>query len=770
MNNFEKIKALHLEKRKSFQILLAVELFILIVGIVGLFGKKAVYEYGVGEISGHAGSFFVDSDAAVMNSGAEGEIRFTGIVLPRGTYRVQLYYSTDTDFINMCTAADDGLAQGMLRTNGANLFSGLNHTDFDMWLLRNSGNLTVSAGYAGVGTLAVSSLRIVQNNSWNRMILFYLLCLAAAVNVIYCYVVYDRAYRISVKNKSVTFCLALITLAASLPLTVDYIVGSGDLVYHLMRVEGIRDGLLSGQFPIRISPEWLQGYGYASPIFYGELFLYLEAIFRIIGFSVTASYHMFMFLITVASVLIAYYSFKKIFGEAYIGVFCSALYVLSIYRIYRTHITSSWGECFGMMLLPLILYGFWIIFTGDVREKSYRNAWIPLAVGFALTFQSHLLSCEIAGVFSLILCVVQWRKVFRKETFLVLVKAAVAGVLLSGWFMVPFLDYMITGDFVIHHVSDRTIQYRGLLIPHLFFTYFLDGGNVFYGTSGMFHSAATGIGIVFIAALVILAALFFTGRNRALKPEEQRLGIIAGALSMLAMVMSLNLFPWDHIQKLGSVAASLISSLQTPARLLIIPTVGLTAVAGVVMKYMMNCSRPKAGRLYAAGSIFLLAIGSIYMQDGMLNNMSPIRVYNSEGLGTGYISGEEYLPYGVDADRLLYHNPYVAGELQVSDYRKLSLGANADVTNPGGQKAEIVFPLLYYKGYRAYGQTDEALKCYAGDNAQVTVEIPAGYSGEIRVRFISPWYWRVGEAVTCVTIMALLLLLWKRRRRVGEVQ
>ncbi|MCH5343103.1 MAG: hypothetical protein J1E64_03615 [Acetatifactor sp.] len=770
MSKFEKIRALRLERRKGFRVLVAVELLALLLGVIGLFGKEAVFVYHAAEMPGYFGSYAEDQEGIVANEtdGTAGNlVDFVGISLPRGTYRVQLAYVTDTDGLNECTVEDKGLGEGLVRSNGAHLFSGLDHTDFDMWLLRDSREMVVHADYSGTGMLAVQDLTIRQTNAWNRMILFLLFCICTVINVVYCYIQYDRVYEISAKNKNITFGLGVIILLASLPLTMDYMVGSGDLVYHLMRVEGIKDGILNGQFPIRISPEWQQGYGYASPIFYGETFLYLAAMFRLIGFSVTTSYRIFMFVVTVATVLIAYHCFKRIFEEAYVGLFCSALYSLCVYRIYRTHITGSWGECFGIMLLPLILYSFWRIFTQDVHKKSYRRSWMPLTIGSALLFQSHLLSCEMVGVFTILLCVWQWRKVFRRQTLLVLVKAAVFSVLLSAWFMIPFLDYMLTGDFVIHHVSGRTIQSRGLLVAHLFLTFFEDGGNVFYDTAGMANSAATGVGISLVAALVILAALLFTGRIKALKEEEQKLGVIAGVLSSAAMVMSLNLFPWDQIQALNGVAASLVSSLQTPARWLIIPSVGLTVVAGVVMKYMMGCSKAGAAKIYVAGMLFLLTLSSVYLQEGVLNTAEPVRVYNSEGMGTGYISGAEYLPYGAAADQFMYHDPYTMGDLQVADHKKLSLGADAYVANLGDRAGRITFPLLYYKGYRAYGKAGEWLNCIAGDNFQVTVEIPAGYEGEIRVRFVSPWYWRVGEGITCVTVLALLFLFLKDRKRIG---
>ncbi len=752
MEQYARIKALHIGKRKSFRILFAIEAVLLVLGIFGLFGKNAVYEY-----------------PDVWAQGQEGVsgnlVDFTGIALPKGTYRVQLRYATDTNMTNYCEITDDKIGAGNLRTNGAQFFSGLDQTDFDMWLLRDASHLTVHVYYDGTGMLEVQGLTIVQTNAWNRILLFVLLCLVTLVNCIYCYVQYDRAYQIPAKNKTVAFCLGLILLFAALPLTLDYLIGSGDLGYHLMRVEGIKDGIRNGQFPIRISPEWQQGYGYASPIFYGETILYVAALFRLIGFTVTTSFRLFLFVIAAATVLISYFCFKKMFGEPYIGVFCSMLYSLSVYRIYKTYFCGSWGETLGVMLLPLIVYGFYRVFTQDVKEESYKRSWLPLTIGFTLLLQSHLLTCEMVGAFTILLCLILWKKVFRPQTFLVLSKTVIYSVLLSGWFLVPFLDYMTTGDFVIHHVSGRTIQYRGLFPAHLLFTYFVGGSTVFFDEEGMVDSAATGVGIAPAAAVILLGYLLFAGKLKKLKKEEQALGKIAGGFSVLAMLMSLNLFPWDRIQAWNKITATLVSSIQFPNRFLTIANVGLTAAAGVVAKYVMEQKKKSVTACYVGGMTLLLVLGSIYLTDNMMERMTAVRVYNSEGMGTGYISGGEYLPYGADPSRFLYHDPVCTGEMTVQEYEKSSLGAKAHLTNPGTEEESAAFSLLYYKGYHAYDlESGEELPCYAGENCEVTAKIPAGFDGVVQVKFVSPWYWRAGEAVTLVTFLGMLGFFFLSKR------
>jgi len=772
MSKLADIRQLHVEKRQSFRIILIVELLFIVLAVAGLFGKNAVYEYGLsemrtnfGEYSEEYGGVYVDESMKLLGN----VVDFVDISLPRGTYRVQLHYTTDTDMKNQCYVTDAKLSDKLVQTNGTVLFSGLDRTDFDMWLYRSTDGLIVHAEYVGEGMLSVSGLTIVQTNAMNRMFLFVILCLATLINCIYLYAAYDKAYHIPVKNKTVTFCLGVTMLLAALPLIPDYMISAGDLGYHLMRVEGIKDGILSGQFPIRISPQWQQGYGYASPIFYGETVLYIAALFRLIGFTVTTSCRMFMAVVTVATVLISYECYKKIFNEAYVGVLCSLLYSLSVYRVYKTYYCGSWGECFGVMFLPLIIYGFYRVFTQDIHEKSYRRSWIPLTAGFTMLIQSHLLTCEMVGFFTIILCIILWRRVFRKETFIVLAKTVIYSMLLSAWFIIPFADYMMTGDFVIHHVSGRTIQSRGLYPAHLFFTFFKNGGTVFFESEGMADSAATGVGIALVVPLFIMLYMFFAGKTKGLSAGEKRLGIIAGVFSALAMAMSLSMFPWDRIQSINGITATLVSSIQFPNRFLTIANICLTAVAGLVAKYVLVNGNVVHRAGYFAGILFLVAMGNIYLLNSGMNDVTHIRVYNNEGMGTGYISGGEYLPYGAQAEYYMYKDPVCGEGLEICDYVKLSLGASAHIVNQSDKAAGVEFPLLYYKGYRAYAvESGEELNCCAGKNCVVKVDIPEGFDGNIIVKFTSPWYWRVGEVITVLALAAMIsVCIISRKKDLG---
>ena len=631
MEFIQKIRALQIGKRKTFRRVLLVEILLMLLGIVGLFGRNEVYEY--------------PSEGVTVNTGVyQDNMTIEHISLKPGLYRIQLHYDTDTNMKNFCIIEDDTVRYRMLRNSGEHLYQGLHETDYPLWLLQKSDNIRVTVTYGGEGSYTITGLTIRETNGLAVIFLFGVVVLSILWKLLYTYVQYDREYSLSAPQKGIHFGLVLLLLFSSLPLLQDAMLSSGDLGYHMLRMMGIKDGILAGQFPVRIAPKWQQGYGYASSIFYGETLLYVGALFRLIGFSYITSYRLFLLFINALTILIAYYSFRKIFEDRYIGFLCTVLYTLSIYRLSKTFICGSLGETLGILFLPLITYGFYRVFTQNIANKEYRYSWIPLTIAFAGLVQSHLLTGEQVGAFTILLCLILIKKVFRKETFCSLAKTVIYSVLLSAWFLVPFADYMLRGDFTIQHVSGRTIQHRGLYLPNMLFTFFRNGYNVFYADNGMAESQPMGMGIALTVALLLWAGMLFFRKTAHLRKEEKALGNIAGGFAVLAMCMCLSVFPWDKIQSLNGITAMLVSSIQFPNRFLTIATLCAVLVAGVVAKEIRGQYETHGLQLYFAGMIVLTLCSSIYMMDDMLQTCDNYRIYGEEGMGSGYMPGRNIFP------------------------------------------------------------------------------------------------------------------------------
>ncbi len=273
---------------------------------------------------------------------------------------------------------------------------------------------------------------------------------------------------------------------------------------------------------------------------------------------------------------------------------------------------------------------------------------------------------------------------------------------------------------------------------------------------GMFDSQPAALGAVFLFVLVLWLGLWFFRRLQGLSGEEIGLGKTACIAALLAMLMSLKVFPWDRIQAFNGVTATLVSSLQFPNRLLMIANISLTVLAGVVAKWVFVTKGKGAFGAICIAMAVLLFISSQYVSEDILSRDNYVCIQNAEGMGTGNISGAEYLPYGADPSQLWPHAPSGGENLIVEHYKKEAHVMEIACKNSGDAEEAMTLPILYYKGYQAYDlSTGERLPVYAGTNFSVTVIVPAGYEGTVRTVFESPWYWRAAEMVSLVSLIWL---------------
>lgn len=676
------------------------------------------------------------------------------IPLGRGVYRVELSYESGGDANAICNVKDSTVYTGGLLCNGEHIYRALEHTSYDFWLYESTEELTVTVDYSGQGALTTGNLRIVETNLlWTRYLVI-LLALAAIVL---------GTFRLEKSdNRLVIFGIGVIAFLASIPYLYDGLISGADLTYHLQRIEGVKDGLLTGQFPVRLEPRWVFDHGYANGIFYCNMLLYFPALLRMLGFTVTESYILYCIALNLATTVISWYCFGKMFRNDGIGLVCSGLYTLSIFRIYKLLITGAVGEGSAFTFLPLVLYGIWLVFEEDVEKPEFRRSWLVLGAGYAGLIQTHVLTCEITAFMTVLLCVVYLRRVFELPRLRQLVQGALLALGLSLWYLVPFLDYYMTQDMKIQHASARTIQDRGAILPQLLHHFWISGQATPLGDNGMQYSHPVGVGLILVVGVMLFWILLFLGELREEKGAEKNFAIRAAGLGCLALWMSTNYFPWDRIQNTSGIAATLVSSLQFPNRFLGWGTVFLVAVAGYVLQYFRR-NRQMLYRMSLVVTIVALSTSYLYLMDSE-DQETDYYLYNEESMGFGYISGAEYLIYGTDSDKLSFAKPEAGENIQITDYTKRGLNTRFYCQNDGEKEERITLPVLLYKGYEAIGADGGQLEIADDGNHLLQVCVPGAYAGQITVRFREPSYWRTAEVVTLLTVVGLSFS-WMRRRR-----
>ncbi|MCM1561856.1 MAG: hypothetical protein NC123_20350, partial [Butyrivibrio sp.] len=426
------------------------------------------------QLTGKGQEYVLEMAPAVVIGETGEKIDYTsqGVALKTGSYRVVVDYIASADLANVIDVVSESAGYRMLKTNTTPLYAGQQQTSYIFWLNGSVSDIQVKVASGGEGTLDVFGGRLIRTNHMERQRLLWAFVFLIALDILLFAVCRWRRMEKERRRESVMTAVLLsgIIFGVSLPLFTDYLLTGADMTGHLLRIEGVKDGLLSGQFPVRMEPNWLQGHGYAGGIFYCSLFLYLPAFLRIMGLTVQAAYKCYKLSVNIATCLISWYSFKKMFRSNKIGIFGSFLYSFYLVRLVYLYAVDGAGQYTAMIFLPLTAYGFYRIFTEDQKKPEEKYSFIPLALGITGVVGSHVLSCEILLFFIILLCVVCIRKLFQKEVFLQLCKAAIATVLLNLWYLIPFLDYMLNMDLAVTKggAAYKQIQTWGMYIPQLF--------------------------------------------------------------------------------------------------------------------------------------------------------------------------------------------------------------------------------------------------------------------------------------------------------------
>lgn len=553
--------------------------------------------------------------------------------------------------------------------------------------------------------------------------------------------------------------IVLAVLFSSYPLFSSYLTESHDLNFQLYRIEGIKDGLLCGQFPVRVHPTHLNGYGYGTGALYPELFLYIPAILRILGLSPVLSFKIFLFLINTATALVMYFAVKSVTKSPYYGTLASVAYTMGTYRVICVHERAAVGEILAMCFMPLVVSGIYHVFLGDKRK------WPQLVLGATFVFQSHLIGTVFTAFLAVFLGIVYSRNLFRERRWLTLLGSIGMILLLNLWFLVPFFDFY-SQDLVQHHISDGgNIFHDHVIIPAELLNLIGDNYGLSYELShGILGEMSQTLGIGVSLCLGLGIVLFFVK-----KKGKDCFALPLFFFGILVLAGSTSLLPWKRLEGIGLVNA-LTTIIQFPWRLLGLVTLAIVmslAFCGA-KEYPALPERWKRGLLAAFTGIGIygcVAFGAAATEGNSvyLEKAEAINLNSTVGMN------QEYLLYGTDTS-LLEGSLYTPSEDGCYVSGKSKKGTTVEVAFVNGlEDAWIEVPLLWYPGYRAIDlETGRELPLTIGTNNVIRVQVPyTGMegSGSFRVYYAGRGRYRVGELASILTVLGWAAAAVYRRKR-----
>jgi hypothetical protein len=536
----------------------------------------------------------------------------------------------------------------------------------------------------------------------------------------------------------------IIMIALTFLICIPYLnkepISSHDISYHLNRIVEISNELKNGQFPVLIHSNLQNGFGYANPLFYPELFLYIPAILICFGISALTSCKLFIIISTFFTILITYYSANLIFKKKNISWIVTLLYSTALYRLTDIYVRGALGEVLSMIFLPLILAGVYEIIFGD-NEK-----WWILCFGIFGIANSHVLTLAITVAFILFVCLINVKKIFKnKKIFINLLKAGVISILLICSFVLPYLEqsandtYNVDKNNVYITLSDRALTFKQLISNNVLSD---DGGN-----SGNFES----VGLI----LFVLPFFIFKCKNKDNKFVKQLF-----IIDVLLIFVSTKLFPWDW---LGN-HISFIKIFQFPFRINVLTSVVASFVSGYVICDLIDDKKELNNLVYVLLILFsLTTISKIDPNSKGCSDLNDVLTYSPLG-------NAEYQPYGLDMNDKVVHNVNSDEEIEFTRTGSKIEFYYDDTEN----EMTIHIPLAYYTGYTAYIEDENGEKTKLNvtedeETKNVIVSSDEIKTGKITVEYKMTIIGHVSYFITWVTMILLVIYIFYHYKRIKKL-
>ena len=570
--------------------------------------------------------------------------------------------------------------------------------------------------------------------------------------IMLCYLGYIRFIKDGELSKSaVNVALIALALFATYPVMSNYISYGQDLNFHLYRIEGIKDGLLSGQFPVRIDPTHNNGYGYVTASVYPSLFLYIPAVLRLMGVSNVMSYKLFLFAINLATAFIMYISAQKITKSTFAGMLASIVYTLSTWRIINLIFRAAIGEALAMVFFPLVILGLYYLIKDDKKK------WWVFALGATGIFNSHMISCIFVVMLTVTFIIVFIKDIIEDGRWLGFIKAGVLTLLLNLWYLIPFITFYLGTDLQISHTPENTEYFSNAIFPAELFNVFNDK----FGYSQLLDKGISGnmslsLGVGVTLCLVIAAVYFVFDRKNKIKDYKFNAAIFI--FSIFILFMTTTLFPSELMQK-SKLINGIAGTIRMPWRFLSLATPMICIVSSAVVLSYVNGEKLK--KIVCCAACFICAVSFVFFGSAYSTTYNA-NVNKGQAPYTDGASGwdDEYFIYGTDIDALKANN-YKASGVDVDSYEKSGTTIKVNISD-ASDSGYVEVPLLYYPGYSAKSDTGEKLEVVCGDNNVVRVNVESGISG-FTVKYTGKMSFKIGCVVTDLTLLAVIAYALNRK-------
>ena len=544
------------------------------------------------------------------------------------------------------------------------------------------------------------------------------------------------------ENIIVTVFFVITIIIACNPLISRYCIQGHDIDYHLLRIEALKEGIITGHPFAKVNSLFFGGAGYASSMFYSDFLLYIPAILRAIGVSIGASYHIFVAVCIILCYLASYYCGYGITKSKYAGIAAAVMVTLCPYHIDDVLIRAAAGEYVAFIFVPLAIYGIYNVLYEDM-SKPY-----VFALGFGGLILSHPATLVMVTAFCAVAFLIKIKKFLGSINLLFkLILTSLITVCLTSFYWLPMLEQFAAAQF---YVSDNwtDMLYSAVDLSQIFSNDFPTMGFV----------------LILIAVLRVFVS----------KKDDRRLDyadwmLVAGVVFMIGAT---NLLPWDKL-------ARFLSFVQFPWRLFIVSSVLFAIADAIIINALCDKLRDQSiGAVIMPALVFTIFCVMTYM--GLMHYSENAQGYYD--YSNDYYS---YKPYtaNVIAGEWLPKSVTKAHELvDMSEHMYADDGTELPFVRSKGvitaeineEYAYVDVPFVFYKGYSAKiigengGQGISVLIDGSGENGLCRVYPDDDMRGTLIVEYTGTKIQKVSYILSIIALLLSVFLLIRGKKKIVD--
>ena len=496
------------------------------------------------------------------------------------------------------------------------------------------------------------------------------------------------------RENRITLAFFIITMIVAIsPLISRYCINGHDLDYHLLRIESLKEGILIGRPFMKVNTLFFGGAGYASTMFYSDLFMHIPALLRVMHVSIGKSFHIYTAIIFILCYLSTFYCVWKMSLSKFAGTVAAILLTLCPYHMDDMLVRTACGENAAFIFLPLAVYGIF-----NVIYEEMDKPWV-FGLGYAGLILTHPATCLIMtciGAFAFLLKIKKFIANPRVFARLCIVSALALFVTSYQW--LPMIEQFASDKFYVANnwtdLLDSSVRFMEIAS-----TEFPCMGIMLFALAvpRVFLSRKDYPIIRYVDFMLIMAVIFAVGAT--------------------------DIMPWERVAKY-------FGFLQFPWRFFAISSVFLAMADAIIITLFLD--RIAGSGKEVAAEITLIVITAlcaqlaiVHQNEGSMGYYDYSDDYYSYKPFTATVVAGEWLPASVadseelvsQSDRLVFDD----GNLGAFERDGAVIYANI---NEEHEYADV--PFIYYKGYRAT-LTD-------GEGNSTKLDISGeGYNGVCRV-------------------------------------